>query len=83
MINERLENIQKRYNKHQYVVSFMGQDHSYAHVDISYMLKEIKRLQAIEQALIDFHADMLPSKTYTANHVYDWIHSTTGYKGME
>jgi hypothetical protein len=45
--------------------------------------KEIKRLQAIEQALIDFHADMLPSKTYTAEDVYGWIHSTTGYKGME
>lgn len=51
--------------------------------DMAPMLAELKRLQAIEQALIDFHADMLPSQKETAQDVFNWLHSTTGYKGME
>lgn len=45
MKDPRLKSIQERYDQRKYVVTLMGQDHLYAHTDICYLLKEIKRLQ--------------------------------------
>jgi hypothetical protein len=41
-------------------------------------LGEIRRLQAIEQALQEFGLH-----NGTAQDVFDWLESTTGYKGAE
>lgn len=44
---------------------------------------EITRLAAIEQALIDFHNDMVKGHSDQIEDLYNWLHSTTGYKGDE
>lgn len=62
-------------------------DPKYRHMSIQERLRvigaEYRRLQAIEQALIDFQNNMLPSQEETAQDVFNWLHSTTGYKGEE
>lgn len=47
---------------------------------LEWQTKELNRLRIIEQGLSDFQNDMLPNAT--AENVYAWIESTTGFKNI-